>query len=131
MPEDPEMIHRIGREVREHGVLIDRFDERLTEIERACDELDEEELRRRIERVESTVNEHQSLMRESNLMFGRLNEILSELKEQNAAQLRGFTEVVKDVTRLNTDVAGIKWLGGSIILTGFTGIAAYLFQVPT
>jgi hypothetical protein len=63
-------------------------------------------------------------------MFGRLNEILSELKEQNAAQLRGFTEVVKDVTRLNTDIAGIKWLGGSIILTGFTGIAAYLFQVP-
>ena len=125
------VISRIGQQVREHDVQIDLIDERLRIIERSCDSIGEEELKRRIERVENTVNEHQSLMRESNMMFGRLNEILSELKTQNETQLRGFTEVAKDVTRISTELAGVKWIGGSIFLTGFAAIATYLFQVPS
>ena len=130
MPDDLDMIQRIGREVREHTTRLDLFEERVKGLERACDEYSDEDLRRRVERVENILSEHQALMRESTLMIARLNETLIELKEaintMREIELKHNNEIIK----LSASVRLVNFIGGAIITAGVTAITVYLFKVP-
>ncbi len=126
MPEDSDMIHRIGREVRDHGTRLELHEERIRGIERLCDADADGDLRRRVERVEGILAEHQALMRESTLMIARLNETLMDLK----SELSRFRETEKAVERMAVSLRAVNWLGGIVVTTAVAGIIAYLFKVP-
>ena len=130
MPDDLDMIQRIGREVREHTTRLDLFEERVKGLERACDEYSDEDLRRRVERVENILSEHQALMRESTLMIARLNETLIELKEAINTMREIELEHNNEIIKLSASVRLVNFIGGAIITAGVTAITVYLFKVP-
>ena len=127
MPDDLDMLQRIGRQVREHDTRLDLHEERLRGLERLCDADPDGDLRRRVEHVEKILAEHNALMRESVVMIGRLNETLLDLKKQ----LEKFEVVEKEVTRVKVVTNIVSYLGGAIVLAGIGLILTYLFKVPT
>lgn len=86
---------------------------------------DDDELRRRIERLEGIQAELQLLMRESTLMIKRLNDTLVELK----AELAQTRETEKEVAKMKVSLSVTTWVGATIGTTGLGLVLAYLFRV--
>jgi uncharacterized coiled-coil protein SlyX len=133
MPEDPDIVQRIGHQVREHDARLELHDERLRGLERLCDADPDGDLRRRVERVESILAEHQALMRESTLMIARLNETLIDFKfdlgkmRESSAKL---TESFIEVRTHNHTIRGLTvWLGGIAAAAIASGITLFFSGV--
>lgn len=88
----------------------------------------DDDLRRRVERLEGIQAELQALMRESTLMIARLNETLVELKQELIKMRDGD---LKDLTKMKVSLAIVQWIGGSIGATGVGMIVVYLFKQPS
>lgn len=88
---------------------------------------DDDEIRRRLERLEGIQAELQALMRESTLMIARLNEIVDDIKKE----LGRLPEAEKEVARIKVSVSFAQWIGGAIVSSGIVLILAYVFKVPT
>ena len=123
MPDD--IMQRIGSQVRDHDARLNLHEERIKGLERLCDDEHNDDLRRRVERVESILAEHQSLMRESTLMISRLNETLTELKEE----IKKMREIEKEVARMKVSITAVNWIAGTITTLAIGGVIAFLFKV--
>ena len=131
MPDELDIVQRIGRQVREHDTRLDLHEERLRGLER-INELDNDgDLRRRVEQVEKILSEHNALMRESVVMISRLNETLLDLRKQLEKFEDSESDTTSEVARIKVITNITAFLGGAIVLAGVGLITTYLFKVPT
>lgn len=95
-----------------------------------------DDLRRRMENMETMQADIRLIMRDTVANSGRLNEILVELKDdlklfrEDLLKLRETMRTVElDVANLKLGFTAIKWLGTTIGGAAIMLIIAYLFKV--
>ncbi|TCT21194.1 hypothetical protein EDC35_10447 [Thiobaca trueperi] len=85
---------------------------------------DQDELRRRIERIEQTATDLAMMLRENTLMIARLNDTLAEFK----AEIIKVHAIEKDLSNLAFGFSALKWLATAIGGSAVVLIMAYLFK---
>ena len=90
------------------------------------------ELRRRLERLEGSQNELQTLMRESTLMNAMLNETLSEVKDavrDLREELHKIHNLEIRVHSIEIAISGAKWLITTIVGTVIVVVIGFVLRI--
>lgn len=90
-----------------------------------------DDIRRRLERLEQIQGELQALLRESTLMTSRLNETISDQREefkQMRSELKELRQLELDVANLKLGFSAVKWFAAAVASTAILMVISYIFQ---